>query len=377
MPRRLGLILAAALSAVSAGAAPIAGTPVTFADLPGFSDDDLAAALRTFRVSCAAAKPMRPASAAPPALKGACDAARRLRATSDKAVVRAFFERHFEPRRVPGEAFFTGYYEPVVAGSLGPSDRFAAPVYARPEGLVTVAAGKTPGLDPDLIAARRLPDGQLVAMPDRAAIEGGALGREARPIAYLESPVDAFFVQVQGSARIRLPDGRLRRLVYDGRNGFPYTSIGKVLVERLGIPPSEMGMSQLRAWIRDNGQRPGEAGARLMQENRSFVFFRFDDTLPSHAGPIGGEGVSLTPLRSLAIDRKQWAYGLPFYVDTVLPDATPFRSLMVAQDTGSAIVGVARGDIFFGSGDAAARAAGPVRQPGTLYVLWPKDSRRR
>ena len=210
-------------------------------------------------------------------------------------------------------------------------------------------------------------------MPDRAAIDKGALGAAARPLVYVESPAEAFFIHVQGSARIRFPDGRLRRLVYDGRNGYPYTSIGKILVARLHVPPSAMGMDQLREWIRENGQGADDAGSKLMQENRSFIFFRFDDTLPSNAGPIGGEGLSLTPLRSLAVDRSLWPYGLPFYIDTRLPDSSPFRRLMIGQDTGSAILGPARADIFFGSGPEAARQAGAFRQAGTLYVLWPKS----
>ncbi len=352
------------------------GEPVSFAALPGFATDDLRSAFRAFRASCAAlvdpSAPLRSAQPAPPELKPVCRAATAQ--AIKPAAIRAFFERHFTPRKVAGDAFFTGYYEPVVRGSLVPTKTFATPLYAKPAGLVSVLPGSKADLDPALTAARRLPDGRLVAMPDRAAIEAGALGREARPLVYVETPADAFFIQVQGSARIRLPGGGLRRLVYAGRNGYPYTSIGKILVARLHIPPREMGMTQLRAWIRDNGQGEGDAGTRLMRENRSFIFFRFDEGLPPGAGPIGGEGLSLTPGRSLAIDHALWPYGLPFYLATSLPDATPFRRLMVGQDTGAAIQGLSRADIFFGTGDEAARQAGAVRQPGTLFVLWPKAS---
>ena len=283
------------------------------------------------------------------------------------------------PRLVSADAFFTGYYEPVVDGSLSPTPDFGTPLYPLPADIVRVPPSKpAPGLDPSLTAARRLPDGRLAAMPDRAAIEAGAL--TVRPLVYLRDPVEAYVVQVQGSARIKLPDGSLRRLVFAGRNGYPYTSIGKVLVERLHVPPSEMGMAQLEAWIRGNGQGPAQAGGQLMQENRSYIFFRFDDALPETAGPIGGAGVSLAPLASLAIDRAQWPYGLPFYVDAALPEgdagAAPFRRLMVGQDTGSAIVGPARGDIFFGTGDEAARRAGGIRDHGALFVLWPRDRSR-
>ena len=350
--------------------------PVAFTDLPGVDGDDLSAAFRTLRISCkallAGVAPLRVVVApAPPALKEACRAALRLRLTS-RAAVRAFFTQNFVPHRVAGDAFFTGYYEPVVAGSLVATPTFATPLYARPTDLVGVVPGATSGLDPALSAARRQPNGKLVALPDRAAIEAGALGAAARPIVYVQNPAEAFFIQVQGSARIRLADGRLRRLVYDGRNGYPYTAIGKILVARLNVPPSAMGMTQLKAWILANGPGPGEAGGELMRQNRSFIFFRFDNSLPADAGPIGGEGVSLSAGRSLAIDRTVYPYGLPFYVATTLPDGAPFRRLMVGQDTGSAILGAARADVFFGTGEAAAASAGAMRQPGTLFVLWPK-----
>ena len=280
-------------------------------------------------------------------------------------------------RRVgaPDAAFFTGYYEPVVEGSLTKTVAFTTPLYPPPPNLVGATPGTPiPGLDPALTAGRKLPDGTIEPMPDRAAIEAGAL--TVRPLLYLRTPVDAFFIQVQGSARIKLADGSFRRLAYAGRNGYPYTSIGKLLVERLKIPPADMGMVQLRAWIRANGEGPTEAGGKLMQANRSYIFFRFDDGLPQTAGPIGGEGISLTPLRSLAIDRAAWPYGLPFYVDAILPwrsaAPAPFQRLLIGQDTGSAIVGLARGDIFFGTGDEAATRAGPIRAHGTLFVLWPR-----
>ena len=350
------------------------GEPVSFSALRGFEADDHLLALTLFRASCDAPRPSRAALAPPPALPALCAAAASV---TTRSQARAFFERNFTPRRIGPDngAFFTGYYEPVVEGSLVATSDFATPLYGPPPDLVGVTPGQTsPGLDPALSAARRLPDGRLVAMPDRAAIEAGALAQA--PLVFVRDPVEAFFVQVQGSARIRLSDGSLRRLVYAGRNGYPYTSIGKLLVDRLRIPPSEMGMAQLKAWIRANGQRSGDEGTALMRRNRSYVFFAFDATLPPQAGPIGGEGISLTPLRSLAIDRGAWPYGLPFYLDAVLPwqgvAPTPFRRLMVGQDTGSAIIGQARGDIFFGTGEEPARRAGAMRDHGTLFVLWPR-----
>ena len=345
-------LLSAGATTPAAGQPPI-GEPVAFSALPGFADDDLAAGFATFRASCIAMINGAAKSALPPSasLRCACSQAVLLPEPVDASAARAFLIAHFTPRRLAPEAFLTGYYEPVVEGSLTHSAAFTAPLLAAP----AAAHG----------------------LPDRAAIEVGALGAAAPPLVWLRAPVDAFFVAIQGSARVRLPDGTLKRVAYAGRNGKPYTAIGKLLVQRLGIPPADMGMAQLRGWIETHGQAPGEAGRALMDENRSFIFFRFDDTLPAASGPSGAAGVGLTPLRSLAVDRTRWTYGLPVYVDATLPwrreEPEPFRRLMVAQDTGAAIVGPARADIFFGTGPEAATRAGPIRHPGTLWVLWPKD----
>lgn len=358
------------------------GEPVSFAALPGFAGDDHLAALKAFQASCVAiaggAPALRSAQPTPPALKAVCQAALALAPPLSAGRARQFFETHFTPRRLePG--FFTGYYEPVVEGSLTPLPGFRTPLLARPAGLVGGEPGQPlPGLDPALSAGRLLPDGTLAPVPDRAAIEAGALGASAPPLVYVRDPVEAFFIHVQGSARVRLQDGSTRRLVYAGRNGQPYTSIGRTLVEELGIPPADMDMAQLKDWIRAHGQGPGEAGSLLMQRNRSYIFFGFDDTLPPSAGPIGGAGISLSALRSLAIDRSVWPYGLPFFLDVTLPWRSvalePFQRVMIGQDTGTAIVGPARGDIFFGTGAGAARLAGPIRHNGTLFVLWPKGA---
>jgi membrane-bound lytic murein transglycosylase A len=369
-------LVATGLCAGSARGAEIPPTsPVAFGDLPGLAADDLAAAFATFRASCPAVlgtvAPSRPAQPSPDALKAVCVAAGKLPAMVDRSAASAFFAANFEPRRVAAPAFFTGYYEPVVEGSLTKSAAFPVPLRAAPAGLVAAGAPGTP-------AHYRRGDGTLAPLPDRAGIEDGALGDAAPPLVWLREPVDAFFAQVQGSARILLPDETTRRIAYAGRNGYAYTSIGKILVDTLHIPPERMGMAELRGWIRDHGQGPHAAGTELMRRNRSYIFFRFDDTLPPEAGPIGAAGISLTPLRSLAVDRSVWPYGLPVYISADLPwrgeAATPFRRLMVAQDTGSAIVGPARGDIFFGTGPVAAARAGAIRHPGTLYVLWPKPA---
>jgi membrane-bound lytic murein transglycosylase A len=181
-------------------------------------------------------------------------------------------------------------------------------------------------------------------------------------------------MQVQGSGRLRLPKGSVVRYAYAGKNGQPYSAIGKAVAARLNVPPREITMASLRAFLAAD---PAVA-REVMQENKSFVFFKIAPFLGPEAGPIGGEGLPVTPLRSIAIDRSIWPYGLPVFVDTAIPDVgggvkpQVIRKLMIAQDTGSAILGAARADIFFGSGDKAGAIAGAVRHGGEFYVLWPK-----
>ena len=184
-------------------------------------------------------------------------------------------------------------------------------------------------------------------------------------------------IQVQGSARVRLGDGRLLRLVYAGRNGRPYSSIGRILIECGAIRPEDMSLAALKGWVRAQGQKPGEAGAALLRRNESYVFFRLEQAPEAESGPIGGAGLSLTPLRSLAIDRDIHPYGTPVWIDAEIPwrsaAPTPFRRLMIAQDTGSAIIGPARADIYFGSGDAAGARAADVRHAGEFVVFLPVE----
>jgi membrane-bound lytic murein transglycosylase A len=329
----------------------------------GFAEDDHAEAFRVFRLSCAALVARRPSlrNAVPPsaALESVCRRALDL-GELDGSRARRFFATHFRPRRIlaqPWRGFLTGYYEPVVAGSLTRTEAYSAPVLALPE---------------DYRATAGQP-----RLPDRASIEARARDGRLEPLVWLRDPVEVFFVQIQGSARVRLTDGTSLRLVYAGRNGHPYTSIGRVLIETGEIGQADMSLARLKAWIRDHGQAPGEAGAALMQRNGSYVFFRAVSGVDPADGPIGGQGIGLTRLRSIAIDRTIYAYGLPFFVSGLIPwqgtEATPFRRLMIAQDTGSAILGPARADIFFGTGDDAGARAGDIRHAGDLVVLLPKE----
>jgi membrane-bound lytic murein transglycosylase A len=335
-------------------------------------DDDFAAALSVFQTTA------RAIVAKAPALREALAPTEALRAVAEVSLnvrredARAFFAEHFVMREAgataaTAPAFFTGYYEPVVAGSLTPGPDFADPILARPPDLVSFAPGEgSPGFDPLLAGARRV-GGALEPYPARAEIE--AEGRA--PIVWLRDAVEVFLIQVQGSARVILPDGRLMPLVYDGRNGRPYTSIGRLLIAAGEIPEVEMSLARLKAWLRAAGLKPGERGRELMRRNESYIFFRLEAGACSEQGPIGGAGVALTPLRSIAVDRTRWSYGLPFWIEADLPGG-PLRRLMIAQDTGSAIVGEARFDLYFGSGDEAGRQAGAIRHKGRAFVLEPK-----
>ncbi len=353
--------------------------PVSFRDLGAWAADDHAAALRAFRRTCEAVvtglPALRPARDADD-LRPACEAG--LQVPDERA--RAFFERWFDPVRVlppSGSGFLTGYFEPEYEGALLPDATFATPLLARPDDLVTIPQGETiPGLPPGLQAARRGADGSLAPYPDRAAIEEGALGALARPIVWLRHPAEAFIIHVQGSARIRLPDGGVVRVAYAGRNGHPFTAIGRLLVERGEIPLPEMNLERLVGWLKANP----EAARDLMRRNRSYIFFRRADELKPWDGPIGGAGVPLTAGRSLAVDRTLWGYGLPVWLTGELPrpgaGPEPMARLMIAQDTGSAIVGPARGDFYWGSGEGAGTRAGLTRQRIGFTVLLPRREPR-
>lgn len=359
--------------------------PTAFSAIPGWLGDDHGAAFAAFRVSCAPViegrAALRDALPPSPGLVAACKRAQaRFGSESvSSEAARGFFEAEFAAFDIipeSGAGFLTAYYEPEIEASLTRSPAFPVPVLARPPDLVTIPqGGSLPGIPADFAAARAI-GASFGIYPDRAAIWSGALEGMMQPIAWLRDEAELFIIQVQGSARLCLPDGRATRLVYAGRNGHPYTSIGRILVERGEIPLAEMSLARLMGWLRADAAR----GRALMEQNRSYVFFARDDVAPADQGPIGGAGVPLTTGRSLAIDRALWPYGLPVWiaVSPLTPEG-PRRALdrlMIAQDTGSAIVGPARGDFFMGSGDAAGAKAGLVRDAMRFLVLIPKGDLR-
>lgn len=361
--------------------------PVGFAELPGWAGDDHAQALATFRRSCGSIA-RKPDLVTPPrpmftALRQVCARAARLPGKVGDRAARAFFEKEFHPYRISAldrsEGFLTGYYEPEVEGARIRSDEYATPLYARPGDLVIEAP---PGGGPptNKSGAFREVDGRLVPYHDRAAIEDGVLQHKGLEIAWIRDPTDAFFAHIQGSVRVRLPDGEVLRLNYDGHNGQPYTPIGRLLIERGLVPREKMSMDAIRAYI---AAHP-EEGRELMRQNKSYVFFRVADELKAGDGAVGAQGLPLTAGRSIAVDKAIHVYGTPFFLDAALPTGTdgasePFERLMIAQDTGSAIVGPARADIFFGAGKEAGTLAGRIQHPGRFTLLLPRalDPARR
>lgn len=356
--------------------------PTRFADIPGWVSDDHRLAFSAFLVTCAPIATgdaaQREARKSPPALLIACRAALALEAGGppDKTACRLFFEKHFNafdirPHR--GAGFLTAYYEPEVTASREKSAQFPVPVLARPDDLVTFGQNepRPAGIDPNLAAARRTANG-FEPYIDRATIWAGALGDRAKPIVWLRDETELFIIQVQGSARLSFTDSTRGRLTYAGRNGHPYTSIGRILVENGDIPLAEMSLERLMNWLRADPAR----GRALMERNRSYVFFALEPMTDAARGPVGGAGVPLTTGRSLAIDRTIWPYGLPVWISTspLTPAGprAPLDRLMIAQDTGSAIVGPARGDFFMGSGSEAGTRAGLVRDSMRFIVLLPR-----
>ncbi|MEM9633040.1 MAG: MltA domain-containing protein [Pseudomonadota bacterium] len=267
----------------------------------------------------------------------------------------------------------TGYYEPEVAASREKKNEYSVPLHKKPAGLKTVTAKNRPVNWPSHLSHGRSVDGKLQEMPDRGAIMDGALDEEDLELVWLSDPVDAFFIHVQGSARLRLTDGSTMRVGYAGKSGHPYTGIGRLLVKRGEGTPEDFTMSGLRDWLTKNHEKRDA----LFKENRSYIFFReVHDTKPED-GPIGAANLPLVPGRSLAVDPSHFPYGALIFVSAGFqdPDAAgqSFARLMVSDDTGSAIRGPARGDIFAGSGLNAGQIAGNIRHQAEFVVLVPNS----
>ncbi len=394
MAVRRGTIFTGMLAAIvlaGAGAVPLRADPFKFpdaqlepaqwTDLNGWATDDHIAAFTAFLTSCQPfLKESRPRDPRPvsQALWEVCRRTASLKPATG-AEARAFFEENFRPVRITklgdAEGFLTGYYEPIVQGSRFPNPEFSVPLYRRPRDLE--AQGYKPGSpgfpnSKSVPIGRRNDKGELVPYPDRGQIEAGALDGRHLEICWVRDWFEALTIQIQGSARVILEDGVMVRINYDSFNGHQYSSIGRVLIERNEIPREEMSMQRIKDWMKVNPNKAAEVRAT----NRSFVFFRITG-LDKEDEPVGAQNVPLMPGRSIAVD-KTHVYGTPIYIEATLPidsarPVTPFRRLMIAQDTGSAIVGPARADLYWGAGDVPARIAGRIRHPGRFVMLLPRE----
>ena len=316
-------------------AAPAPAQVMDFEQLDGWQDDAHTEALVAFLRTCDLIDA--------PDWRPICDLAADT--PPDDTSARSFFELLFKPVIIgTPPALFTGYFEPELFGSATRSGRFQFPIYRRP---------------PDLF------DG--TAYHSRAIIDGGILAGRGLELAWLDDPIDVYFLQVQGSGRIRMTDGSVVRVGYAGANGQPYRSIGQEMVRRGSHSIDQVSAQEIRAWVRNNPS----AGRDLMNTNPSYVFFRRIDSLNADQGPLGAMGRSITTLRSVAIDPKFTPLGAPVWVEKDGRD--PIRRLMVAQDTGGAIKGMQRADIFYGTGDGAGDAAGTVKDGGRMILLLPID----
>lgn len=355
--------------------------PLKWNEVAGWADDDPLPAFKTFRASCkpiAAQKgPLAESKALGTSLRDSCIAA-RAEDFSDSTRAREFFERNFTPlliSRIGDDAgFVTGYYEPVVDGSRVQTDVYNVPVYRRPSNLFVRGYSQANASMPNKGQVfRKIGRRKLVPYYDRAEIEDGAIAGRGLEVVWLKSQTDLLFIQIQGSARIRLEDGSMVRINYDAHNGYPYMPVGRILIERNIIPKDQMSMQKIREYM----EQSPDAAKELRRQNRSYVFFR-EVKLAADDEAVGAQGVPLTAGRSIAVDKSLHVYGTPFFIEGNLPiesetSNTPFRRLMIAQDTGSAIIGPARADIYFGAGIDAGRVAGRLKNPARFVMLLPNS----
>jgi len=350
---------------------------MSFAEVPGWAQDDHLAAFKAFVKSCervlAQARERAGSDKAPSAaLVAACVAAGGLKQPT-RGTARAFFEENFAVNGLSHDGpagLLTGYYEPLIAGSRTAEGIYQTPIYKRPPDLVNlVEEAERAAASNGLSHARKTEKG-IEPFATRAQIDLGILKGRNLELLYCADPVDVFFMQIQGSGRVKLTDGNIVRLHYDGKNGHPYTSIGRYLIEKGLVAADKMSMGALSRWLKAN---PGPA-RDVMWQNASYVFFRELKGAQAE-GPLGAMNAPLTAGRSLAVDPAYHSLGTPIYV-TAEPGSgeAEFQRLMIAQDVGSAIRGPERGDIYFGSGEAAGRVAGATKRAGTFIVLLPNEA---
>ena len=351
-----------------------------FVDLPGWSGDGHAEAFVTFQKTCERfAKKDKHEIVKKSGIAGTyqdwqsvCAESKHVDAADNEAA-KNFFEKWFSAYLVRNrestedEGLFTGYYEPLLFGSFEKSERFNTPLYARPDNLIEVNLGEFRDKLSGQRIAGRVIDGKLKPYYERAEIEEGALEQDGEVILWVDNPVQAFFLHIQGSGRVQMDDGSIIPVGYAGQNGHVYYAIGRHLIDIGVLTKETVSLPSIRDWLAENS-----AEAQIvMNKNASYIFFR---KLNLKETPLGAAGVPLTAGRSLAVDRKLWAYGMPMWIDVagVFKEDERIRRLMVAQDTGGAIRGPVRGDFFWGHGDDAETFAGHMKSKGRYWVFLPR-----
>lgn len=349
----------------------------SFEHLPGWKGDAVKEAVAPLQKSCDALLKKAPtAEIGTDGFAGKAElwqaACRKLSERPPKTdeEARKFFEDNFIPYAAYGEngakGLFTGYYEPTLHGSRTKHGRYRTPLYSLPTDLVSANLGDFKASLKGESIVGRVEGNRFVPYYTRGEIEGGALGKKGKVLAWVDSAVDAFFLHIQGSGRIVMGKGKTLRVGYAGENGHSYVAIGRELLRQGALEKGNVSMQSIRAWLEAH---PDEADD-IMNVNASYIFFR---KLETKDGPIGAQGVSLTPKRSMAVDRKKIPYGLPLWLDAAEPENKGrLQRMMIAQDTGGAITGAVRGDFFWGAEEGAAHKAGLMKSEGRFWLLLPK-----
>ena len=360
----LVFLLCALLASACSTRAPGIGEPVDWSSLDNWETDNHADAWQAFLRSCEKLDQ--------PEWSEVCGLAEQ-QGELEAVAARRFFEAHFEVRPVFAddgvtEGLITGYYEPLLNGSLERTEQYRYPLYGVPDDLLVVDLGT---IYPQLQGMRlrgKLSGNRVVPYYDRAQLDRNGQILEGTELLWVDSLVDVFFLHVQGSGLVELADGSIAAVGYAEQNGHPYQSIGRVLIDMGELEREEVTLFTIREWLRDNPDRMQE----VLGKNPSYIFFELRDS--GAKGPVGSLNVPLTPRRSIAVDRNVIPLGAPVWLQTTLPDEaqSPLNQLMLAQDTGGAIKGHVRADVFWGRGGEAERMAGLMKQPGELFVLLPR-----
>jgi membrane-bound lytic murein transglycosylase A len=355
--------------------------PVEFKNLPGWKTDIHSDALPAFLKSCAQLKKQKKSKRMGVLEEMGtvedwlplCKSASIIRPGNDNEA-QYFFESNFQAYSVgspwTASGLFTGYYEADLKGAFRPGARYRYPILSRPKDLISANLGQFDHKWSGERIAGRLKNGKYIPYYTRAEIEAGVLNGRQLEILWVDSAIDAFLLHIQGSGRVNLPDGTAIRLAYAGRNGHRYTAVGRELVAAGIMRLDDVTMPAIRDWMEANPV----GGVALRQKNKSYIFFR----VAENEGPVGAQGVLLSPGRSMAVDPSYIPYGVPLWLATTDPGTKPkkpLRRLVVAQDTGSAIKGPIRGDLFWGHGRLATTKAGLMKEKGIYYLLLPKSAK--